>query len=51
MSISLTREQLRACDRKAIDEWGVPGVVLMENAGRGTAELLLSLGIAGLVVV
>jgi NAD(P)H-hydrate epimerase len=36
----LTREQMRAFDRRAIEEWGVPGVVLMENAGRGTADLI-----------
>ena len=30
---SLTREQVRAVDRIAIEEFGVPGVVLMENAG------------------
>ncbi len=47
----LTREQSRALDRKVIDEIGVPGVVLMENAGRGTAELLLRLGARGPVVV
>ena len=29
----------------------MPGVVLMENAGRGTAELLLRLGVQGPVVV
>jgi len=29
----------------------MPGVVLMENAGRGTAELLIRLGITGEVVV
>ncbi len=47
----LSREQSRALDRKVIDEIGVPGVVLMENAGRGTAELLLRLGARGPVVV
>jgi NAD(P)H-hydrate epimerase len=47
----LTREQVRALDRRAIDELGVPGVVLMENAGRGAAELLLRLGIHGRVLV
>jgi NAD(P)H-hydrate epimerase len=47
----LTREQARALDRRAMDEFGVPGVVLMENAGRGTAELLRSLGAKGPVVV
>src|SRR5437016_984169 len=40
---SLSREEVRALDRRAIDEFGVPGVVLMENAGRGAAELLLRL--------
>jgi NAD(P)H-hydrate epimerase len=47
----LTRDQSRQLDRRAIDELGIPGIVLMENAGRGMAELLLSLGISGRVVV
>jgi NAD(P)H-hydrate epimerase len=47
----LTREQVRALDRRAIDEFGIPGVVLMENAGRGAAEVLLSLGVHGPVAV
>ncbi len=47
----LTREQTRELDRRAIDEFGVPGVVLMENAGRGMAELLRGLGINGPVVI
>jgi NAD(P)H-hydrate epimerase len=47
----LTREQARELDRLAMQEFGVPGVVLMENAGRGMAELLRSLGIDGLVVI
>jgi NAD(P)H-hydrate epimerase len=47
----LTRDQVRAIDRRAIDEFGVPGVVLMENAGRGAAEVLLSLGARGPVLV
>jgi NAD(P)H-hydrate epimerase len=47
----LTRAQVRDIDRKAIEEFGVPGVVLMENAGRGAAELLLSLGANGTVVI
>ena len=49
--MSLTREQSRALDRRVIEEAGVPGVVLMENAGRGCAELLLRLGVKGPVVV
>jgi NAD(P)H-hydrate epimerase len=51
MNPVLSREQLKGCDRKVIEEWGLPGVVLMENAGRGAAELLTSLGIVGPVVV
>jgi NAD(P)H-hydrate epimerase len=46
----LTRAQLRELDRRAIEEFGVPGVVLMENAGRGAAEVLLRLGVRGRVV-
>ena len=47
----LTRKQVRALDRRAIEQYGVPGVVLMENAGRGCAELLLRLEARGPVVV
>jgi NAD(P)H-hydrate epimerase len=47
----LSRDEVRAIDRRAIEEFGVPGVVLMENAGRGAAEVLLSLGVRGPVVV
>ena len=51
MSRSLTRSQVRDVDRRAIADYGLAGVVLMENAGRGAAELLLQLGIAGRVVI
>jgi NAD(P)H-hydrate epimerase len=47
----LTREEARELDRRAMEEYGVPGLVLMENAGRGMAELLLSLGARRPVVV
>lgn len=40
---TLTREQVRDLDRRAAGEYGLPGVVLMENAGRGCAELLMRL--------
>jgi NAD(P)H-hydrate epimerase len=39
----LSRDEVREIDRRAIEEFGVPGIVLMENAGRGCAELLASL--------
>lgn len=48
---SLTRDEVRNVDRRAIDEFGMTGLVLMENAGRGAAEWLQSLGIDGTVVV
>jgi NAD(P)H-hydrate epimerase len=40
---TLTREEVRELDRRAIADFGVPGAVLMENAGRGCAELLMRL--------
>lgn len=48
---SLSRDEVRAIDRRAIQEYGLPGIVLMENAGRGTAELLMRLRIGGPVVI
>jgi NAD(P)H-hydrate epimerase len=39
----LTCAQSRLVDRLAIDEYGIPGVVLMENAGRGAVDVLLEL--------
>jgi NAD(P)H-hydrate epimerase len=38
----LTREQSRAVDDWAIRELGLSGLVLMENAGRGVVDVLLS---------
>ncbi len=51
MTPSLTRQQVRELDRRAIQDYGIPGAVLMENAGRGAAEVLISLGIHGRVVI
>jgi NAD(P)H-hydrate epimerase len=51
MAHSLTRSQVRSIDAKAIAEYGLPGIVLMENAGRGAAEILVELDAHGPVVI
>jgi NAD(P)H-hydrate epimerase len=49
--IALTREQSRRVDQLAQQQFGFSGLVLMENAGRGVADVLCRLGIAGPVVI
>lgn len=51
MSAYLTREQVRAIDKRAIEQLGIPSAILMENAGRGAAQVLESLGIRVRVVI
>lgn len=46
-----SRAEVRAFDKHAIETLGIPGPVLMENAGRGAALVLQSLGIQGRVVI
>lgn len=48
---ALTREEVREVDRRAIEEYGLPGLVLMENAGRGAAELLIRRSEPGRAVI
>ena len=38
----LTAEQMRRVDARAIEQLGIPGPTLMENAGRGAAAALIS---------
>jgi hydroxyethylthiazole kinase-like uncharacterized protein yjeF len=40
--IVLSRTEVRACDVVAIEHFGIPGVVLMENAGVNATRLILS---------
>ncbi len=37
----VTADQMKALDRKTIHEKGVPGIDLMENAGKGATEVIL----------
>lgn len=51
IGLVFTREELREVDRRAITEYGLPGLVLMENAGRNAAGLLRDLGVRGPVAI
>ncbi len=48
---TLNRQQSRRLDQRAVEEYGISGLVLMENAGRGVADLLTLLGITGPVAI
>jgi NAD(P)H-hydrate epimerase len=41
--IRLTRAQVREVDRLAIDQYHIPGIVLMENAARAAAQVALAM--------
>ena len=47
----LSRRAAQLVDRRAVEEYGMLGIVLMENAGRGCADQLCALGVRGPVVV
>ena len=47
----LSCAEVREREQRAVRELGMPTLLLMENAGRGCAELLLSLGVTGRVVL
>jgi NAD(P)H-hydrate epimerase len=48
---TLTSDQVRELDARAWREYGLPGLVLMENAGAGCAQRLQQLGLAGPIVI
>lgn len=50
-SPSLTRELAREIDRRAVDEFGLSTLVLMENAGRCATDRLCELGVAGSTLI
>src|SRR4030043_1787822 len=37
-----TAEQMQELDRKAIESYRIPGIVLMENAGRGATDVIFN---------
>ncbi len=43
MNVTLSRQQVREVDRIAIEELGIPGVVLMENAALGATSVALKM--------
>ncbi len=51
MSYIFNRQQCRDVDRRAMQEYGLPGAVLMENAGRGVAAKIVELGCHGPVLI
>jgi NAD(P)H-hydrate epimerase len=50
-TIYLNRRRAREVDQRAVEEYGLTGLVLMENAGRACADVLCKIGVAGPVVI
>lgn len=48
---TVTTQQMREIDRLATEEFGIPSLLLMENAGRGIAEILIAQKAARVLVV
>ncbi len=47
----LSREQLRELDHLAIEQYGIPGIVLMENAGSKAANIIASMTSGPVVIL
>lgn len=48
---ALSREQSRAVDKTAMEDYGMSGLVLMENAGRASAERLAEVAPPGEIMI
>ncbi len=51
MTFVLARDAVREVDRLAVSQYGMSGLVLMENAGRGCADVLCGIACDGPVVI
>ena len=40
MAVSISREQVRKIDRLSTERYGIPSLILMENAGRNAAQVI-----------
>lgn len=40
---SVTAQKMKEIDRRAVCEYGIPAIVLMENAGRGVSEIAIKM--------
>ena len=47
----LCRDEIRKVDEIAINEYGIPGIVLMENAGAGAASVIHQLAPTGPILI
>ena len=47
----VTSEQMKEMDRLTIESFGIPGMLLMENAGRGVVDQIEQLGVDGPIVI
>jgi NAD(P)H-hydrate epimerase len=48
---TISRQAANLLDRRAVEDYGMTGLQLMENAGRGVADRFCALGIAGPVMI
>jgi NAD(P)H-hydrate epimerase len=48
---TITRDQARLIDARAVSDYGMHSAMLMESAGRGVADVLCALGIDGPVAI
>ncbi len=47
----VTGREMRELDKRAIQDYGIPGVVLMENAGKAAADLICGIGTGNRVAI